>query len=287
KGRPAVPFETIAVAIAFSPRMEAIIGEAWRLAGTFHSKLLLMHIGDRTRAKEAQLDEIFRRLGVDESKVRVIWNEGEPVDTLLELCKLNIVDLLITGAMQKENVLKYYLGSVARQISRKAKCSVLLLVNPVKTGTRFRKIMVNGISSKKTGETIQAAVYFAKHIGAKEMTVAVELDDQGLSMTVSEESTASEAYRFKKDLTADEVGKVHDIVTRLTQDGDLTITEKVLKGKPGFAIRQYAETKKADLLVINSPDGKYGLIDRIFTHDMEYILEDLPCNILIVHSRER
>ena len=37
--------------------------------------------------------------------------------------------------------------------------------------------------------------------------------------------------------------------------------------------------------MLNSPDGRYGLIDRIFTHGMEYILEDLPCNMLIVHSR--
>jgi nucleotide-binding universal stress UspA family protein len=50
-------------------------------------------------------------------------------------------------------------------------------------------------------------------------------------------------------------------------------------------VRQYAEQKKADLLVINSPDVRYGIIDRIFTHDMEYILENLPCNVLIVHSR--
>lgn len=61
--------------------------------------------------------------------------------------------------------------------------------------------------------------------------------------------------------------------------------QRRIKGKPGFAVRQYAEAKKADLLVINSPDVPYGLIDRIFTHNMEYIMEDLPSNVLVVHSR--
>jgi nucleotide-binding universal stress UspA family protein len=60
---------------------------------------------------------------------------------------------------------------------------------------------------------------------------------------------------------------------------------KIISGKPGYAIASYARKKQADLLIVNSPDSKLGLIDRLFTHDMEYILADLPCDVLIVHSR--
>jgi nucleotide-binding universal stress UspA family protein len=143
KRRPSYPFETIGVAMAFSPRLEGVLGEAWKLASAFDAQLLLMHIGERTRTKESRLDELFQRLGIDESKVRIIWSDGDPVTTLLELCKLNIVDLLILGAMRKENVLRYYLGSVARSISRKAKCSVLLLTEPKPEGTVFKRMVVN------------------------------------------------------------------------------------------------------------------------------------------------
>ena len=68
-------------------------------------------------------------------------------------------------------------------------------------------------------------------------------------------------------------------------DDGRRVERSVLSGRPGFAVRRYAEESGADLLAVNSPDGRYGLIDRIFTHGMEHILEDLPCNILIVHSR--
>lgn len=285
KRRPSYPFETIGVAIAFSPRMEAILAEAKILADAFNAQLLLMHIGDRTRTKESRLDEVMRKLGINEKKTRVIWHEGDPVATLLELCKLNIVDLLIVGAMQKENVLRYYLGSVARKISRKAKCSVLLLTNPAKEGSTFRKIMVNGVENPKTVHTINTAVYFAKHMKAKSITVATEVNQQGLAMAMANESTAGEASKLKKEFSEEELSKVHDIVTNVSQREGIEIAEKQIKGKPGYAIRQYAESKKADLLVINSPDVKYGIIDRIFTHDMEYILEDIPTNVLIVHSR--
>lgn len=285
KRRPSYPFETIAVAVAFSPRIEGVIGEAHRLAKNFGAHLLLIHIGERTREKEEMLDHVYQKLGIDEHNMRIIWSEGEPVDTLLQLCKLNIVDLLVLGALEKENMLRWYLGSVARTISRRAKCSVLLLLDPKPEGSVFNRIMVNGAEHPKTIHSINTAVYFGKHIGAKEIIVATEAHQPGLAMAMAGDSTATEASKIKKDLAEEEMSLAHSIVERISGTTDMTITEKLIKGKPGFAIRQYAESKKADLLVINSPDTKLGIFDRIFTHDMEYILEDLPCNVLIVHSR--
>jgi nucleotide-binding universal stress UspA family protein len=285
KGRAAYPFETIGVAIAFSPRLEALLGEAKRLSDVFGAQLLLFHIGERTRTKEARLDEVLHRLNIDEKSIRVIWSEGNAVNTLLQLCKLNIVDLLIIGAMQRENVLKYYLGSIARQISRRAKCSVLLLTAPDANGSVFKKMVVNGAENPKTKQTVQTAVYFAEKVKADDITVVTEVHQPGLAMTMAGDSTATEASKIKKDFKEEELSKQHTIVESCIVNSRTEITEKLITGKPGFAIRQYAETKKANLLIINSPDVKYGIIDRLFTHDMEYILEDLPCNVLIVHSR--
>jgi len=285
KKRPPYPFETIAVAVAFSPRLEGVVGEAWRLAKSFDAQLLLMHIGNRSREKENQLNEHLEKLKIDESKVRIIWNEGDTEDALLELCKLHVVDLLMLGALQKENMLQYYLGSLARNISRRAKCSVLLLTDPDPAGTRYKRIVVSGVENPKTLHTIDTAIYFAEHMKCKELTVAKEVHHPGLAMTMAGESTAPEASKIKKELKEEEMHKVHDLVEHCRKHGDIEICEKVIQGKPGYAIRSYAAAKKADLLVINSPDGKLGIFDRIFTHDIEYILEDLPCNILIVHSR--
>jgi nucleotide-binding universal stress UspA family protein len=65
----------------------------------------------------------------------------------------------------------------------------------------------------------------------------------------------------------------------------VSVNVKTVHGKPGYAISQYAKQKDADLLVFNSPDTHLGIFDRIFTHDIEYALANLPCNLLIVHSR--
>lgn len=284
KKRPSFPFETIAVALAFSPTLEAVLSEAKRLADKLHSNLILLHVGQKTQEKEAQLDTTLEKLGIDANHTRVIWMEGEVVETILKLCKLNIVDLLIIGALERESIVKFYLGSVARSLSRKAKCSVLLLTRPSVESSKPKRIIVNGVDNSKTIHTINTSLYIAKHYNVKEITVVKEVHVPGLAMTVAADTTAPEASQLRKSFSDEENQKLHHVIEQCNLDA-VVVNEKVVTGKPGYAISKYAKTKKADLLVINSPDTHLNLLDRIFTHDIEYILADLPCNVLIVHSR--
>lgn len=284
KKRPSYPFETIAVAISFSPRCQPVLAEAKRLSDVLGSSLLLLHIGEKTAQKEQELDEMMATIGVNPNQSRVIWMEGDPVDTILKLCKLNIVDLLILGALEKENILKFYLGSIARNISRKAKCSVLLLINPSNEPQKVKKIVVNGVANPKTIHTINTALYLAKNLGVKDLTIVNEVDISGLVMAISDNSTAPQTKEIKKNFTEESEETLQTIIDKCDV-GEVKVTDKSIKGKPGYAISKFAKDKKADLLVINSPDTHLNVFDRIFTHDIEYILADLPCNLLIVHSR--
>ncbi len=284
KKRPAFPFETIAVGLSFSPRMESVLAEAKKIADACNAKLVLIHVGLKTKEKESILDNILFTAGIDVKKAKIIWTEGDEVDTILKICKLNIVDLLVVGALEKENLIKFYLGSIARTICRKAKCSVLLLTNTSSQKTKNKVIVNAGADHPKTMHTINTAFYFAKQIGIKEVTLVHEVHSPALAMAMAESSSAPEVTKIKKEFTEEESSKLHNIIAKC-DTGNLKINEKVIKGKPGYAVRQYAITKKADLLVINSPDTHLTFLDRIFTHDIEYILADLPCNLLIVHSR--
>lgn len=284
KKRPSYPFETIAVAVSFSPRCLPVLAEAKRLSDVCSATLLLIHIGEKTSEKERHLDELMNKLGMDDSHYRVIWMEGDPVDTILKLCKLNMVDLLVLGALEKENVLKFYLGSIARNISRRAKCSVLLLTSPTEQARKYKKIVVNGAENPKTVHTISTAFYLAKHLKVKDITVVNEMDVPGLAMAIADDSTAPEAKEIKKYLNEEMEENIYSIIKKC-DTSDINVINKSIKGKPGYAISKYAKDRKADLLVINSPDTHLNLLDRIFTHDIEYILAHLPCNLLIVHSR--
>jgi nucleotide-binding universal stress UspA family protein len=285
KRRPSYPFETIAVAISFSPSCLPILLEAKRLADVCGAALLLLHIGEKSSEKDQELDKLMSKANIDPNQSRVIWMEGEPVDTILKLCKLNIVDLLVLGALEKENILKFYIGSIARNISRKAKCSVLLLTNPTSKPHKFKKFIVSGVENPKTIHTINTALYLARKLNVNDVTVVNEVHNPGLAMAIADDSTAPEAKEIKKHITEDYTESMQALLNKCEAGDDIKLTDKIIKGKPGYAISKYANDKKADLLVINSPDTNLNLFDRIFTHDIEFILADLPCNVLIVHSR--
>ncbi|MDQ3047952.1 MAG: universal stress protein [Bacteroidota bacterium] len=284
KKRPSYPFETIAVAISFSPRCQPILAQAKNFSQIFNATLIILHIGEKTSEKELELDEMLLKEGLDENRCRIIWMEGDPVDTILKLCKLNIVDLLILGALEKENIFKFYIGSIARNISRKAKCSVLLFTDPSATAQKFKKFVVNGVENPKTIHTIKTALYVARHLKVKDVMLVNEVDVPGLAMAIADDSTAPQTKEIKKNI-AEESEEVMQLVLDQCDTTDVKLSERIIKGKPGYTISKFARDKKADLLVINSPDTHLNLLDRIFTHDIEYILADLPCNVLIVHSR--
>ena len=284
KKRHPYPFETIATAIAFSPRLEAILCEAKRLTTLYRARLILVHVGEKTVEKQHQLDELLAKHKFGTVRFQVIWKKGEIVNNILEVCKENIVDLLIAGALEKESILKYYIGSISRDICRKAKCSVLMLTEPSVHPKPLKKIIVNGVDHPKTPLTIDTTVYVAKCENAQEVIVVKEHNMLTMAMTMANNTSQNELSKIKKDIAEEENNKIEEILTGIDK-GNLNVKTKSITGKLGYSIGNYAASHSADLLVINSPDNAMNILDRLFPHDIEYILADLPCNLLIVHSR--
>ena len=279
------PFETIATAIAFSPTLELVLCEAKHLADDTKAKLLLIHIGEKTKEKLDRLNQLIEKLQIDKTKLVVLWEMGDATETLLAVCKENVVDLLVLGALEKESFLKYYLGSIARKVSRKAKCSVLLLSEPSCDPKPLHKIVVNGTEHPKTIYTLETAIYLAKINNATDLYLAKEKKLYGLTSIVTEDSTEAEGKEIKKSYIEDESAALEQMIDSVGIDSPFKIKTKLLAGKAGYCTSNFARKIKADLLVVNSPDSRLGILDRFFPHDLEYILEDLPTNLLIVHSR--
>lgn len=284
KGKPSYPFETIALAVAFSPRLEALIAEARRFVSIFAAKMIFIHVGKRSPDKEKHLSNILNHYGFDENNSLVVWQEGDAVDTILSVCKQNVVDLLIIGAVEKENMLKYYMGSVSREISRRAKCSVLMLTDPRLSPVPFQRMVVNGHDHSKTIHTIETALYVARRENMDEIIVVDEIDIPAVSMGIANDSPEPEAEHIKESMFAEESSKLTEMLSSVDSKG-IQLKAKTFSGRRGYTIGQFAQRMNADLLVVNSPDHHMTIFDRIFTHDLEYMLADLPCNMLIVHSR--
>ena len=107
-------YKRIGVAVAFSPRCEAIIGEAARLQNLYDAELILIHIGEDKTDEKTYLSELVKNSDVNPNKLKFIWEKGSPAKKILSIGKRERLDLLVAGALQKESVVKFYFGSIAR-----------------------------------------------------------------------------------------------------------------------------------------------------------------------------
>lgn len=284
KGRPPFPFENIATAISFSPNTKMLLGESVKLCKKFNANLILIHVGKKDMEKEYELNQLLKYFDIEGITIKAIWEEGDPVNVILKVCKENVVDLLVAGALKKENFWTFYKGSVARKLCRQAKCSLLILTEPKMEGTKFETLVVNGLEHPKTLYSIKTSFYFAKHMRINSMDVIEEIDPSKIKTKVEDEETCAEATKERDSIIQKEREKMQELLSK-EMDFQLQVKFDCLFGKLGYTIGHYTQMKKADLLVVNSPSKKLGLLDRVFPHDLEYLLAEMPTNIMIVHSR--
>jgi nucleotide-binding universal stress UspA family protein len=276
-----ISYNKIALGIAFSPTAEAMLLEMGRLAQLFRAEVLLIHVGTRTTENETRLNDMISRCSMHPDDLTIIWESGDPANVILDSCKKHHVDLLITGALKKENLVQYYVGTIARKVLRKAGCSVLTIVNPSRDLKPYKNVVVSAEDSSYIREAISTACQFVpRDIGAW-VHIVRELKLYGLTMAASDQYTEEEYDDVRQGLVKQEIQKVEEIMYRIPHEG-IRINIKTVSGKSGFELPRFAERKNADLLVVGAPPRRFSFFDRVFPHDIEYILADLPCNLLVV-----
>ncbi|CAM1333235.1 universal stress protein [Tenacibaculum aestuariivivum] len=272
--------KNILIGIAFSPNLKANLFEAIRLSNMFNAQLIGVHVGKKSEEKEKQLQQLLTKTPKLKHPLKVIWQEGKPVDVILQIVILQNVDLLILGALQKEKIYKYYVGSIARKLTRKAPCSVLLLIKPSTERVNCKHIVISGLQNEKTEATIKAGFNFSKILGCKRVTIVEEVGQTELNVKVNDDVSLRKSTLIKQRMQKREDARVNKMLQNINTN-DIIIKTQSIFGRRGYSIGHYAKVKRADLLVISAPK-KTKILDRIFPHDIEYILSELPTDVLIV-----
>lgn len=276
-------FKTILIGLAFSPNLKNNVYEAMRMVDFFDSQLILVHVGSKTKEKEVAIKELISGFSDDTEKVKIIWREGDPVDVIIKTANENKADLIMLGASPREDFLKFYIGSIARKITRNANCSVLLLIKPSEDLRPCHHVVVNGLKDDKTKQTILAAFEVSQNLGAQQITIVEEISQQEVQVVVQDDKTLLKAIKRKEQITKKEHLRVQDILNEVPKEfkSGIHIKTQPIFGKRGYSIGHYARVKGADLLIMNAP-GKTTFWDRIFPHDLEHILAELPTDVLII-----
>jgi nucleotide-binding universal stress UspA family protein len=278
-------FARLCLAIAFSPRSEALLAEAARLAKIFNSHLTVLHVGEEKAESVLAISASLTNKAFGQSQFNIICESGSPARVILSVCKREKIDLLVAGALQKENIIQYYLGTIGRTILRKARCSVLMLTNPSTEGIRLTNIVTLAEDSPYVEDAIAASCTLAQSAKTKWIHIVRELKMFGLTLSALEQSSEEEYDKQRQQLVQDEIEKVEAILNRVPHS-NVKVNIKVMSGKSGFELAKFAEKKKADLLVVGAPNRRIYFFDRFFRHDLEYLFADLPCNLLIVHGQK-
>lgn len=269
KGRSPFPFDTIGLAVSFSPNLPELIRETRRLSDLHGSTAVFIHVGKKTSEKQRELIHLLSANGFNDSNSRIYWEPGDTVSSILRVCKHEVVDLLLIGASDRSEF-KLPVGQIAVAVATKAKCSVLVYTG--KPNARYNNIIVNGFEHRKTDLTVLTSIYFAEKESADTIHITDDngTDFAGVSESYTPNSTESASASIRHAATR---SKIRLNYVSLDKDHSTSISE-------------YSFKNKSDLIVTYSSDHHLLIFDRIASGNaIESLLKDLPCSMLIVHSR--
>lgn len=281
------PFQKILIGFAFSPNLKANVFEAMRLADYLGAHLYFLHVGSKSSAKEKTFKEILEDSPVQPKQLTVLWEEGKPVETINQQCEKNNIDLLLLGAMQRENMVKFYMGSIARKLTRNAPCSVLLLIKPSVVRKPSQRVVVNAFESPQTENTIRTAFQFSQALGVLNLTLVEEINRSEVAAEAEDDRSLRKVTLRKEKLKRRELSRVREILTRIPEalKKGIKIHSQSIFGTRGYSIGHYAKVVRADLLIMSSSENRKGFIERIFPKDLEHILSELPTDVLIIKNK--
>ncbi len=271
------PYRTVGVASAFSPRFLLVLAEGKRVRDRLCRQLQLIYVGTRDDETARKFSAALLELALPEDSA-IHYQEGEdPAAAILEAARLNEIDLLVAGALEKEVVLRPFLGNVARTLVRKAGCSVILFIKPEREPKPLGRIVFMADYSDHGRAALLKALRLAAlekceklyvirvyttfdEARAKARTDAPESEGEG-ARTLDEEEIALEKF-------IDSAGTT-----------DVPIEMRCIRGNTGYAALDFIQSIDASLLAVPVDPAACG--DGLPAH-VAWITDVIPCNLWVI-----
>lgn len=270
----------IAVAVTFSPTGKLLLREAVRISEKIQGQLYLINISPDPEESQKQITRIIKEMGIEDIVSDVTCLNGDVAKLLITYTRQMSIGLLILGALEKEDLVKYYVGSIARTIMRDAPCSLLILTPEMLENPKYDIMAVNVDYSPEGTNVIRYAYNLSKILDTKEIILIREISAPGLSISIHETGSVAETESVRQQWQKDEKLKLDLLIRELNLSG--TVKKICLFGKQGFEAYEHVKNSSVNLYVIAAPEKKLRLIDRIFQHDQEYLFKELPCSLLLL-----
>jgi nucleotide-binding universal stress UspA family protein len=271
------PYRTVAVASTFSPRFLQVLAEGKRVRDRLCRELQLIYVGERDEETAKRFADAFVQLALPaESAIHYQLGE-DPAAAILEAARANEIDLVVAGALEKEMVLRNFLGKVARTLVRKAGCSVILFTKPENEPKPFGRIVFLADYS----EHGRAALLKTLHLAAAEqceklyvIRVYTTFDEARAKARTEAPATDAEGART---LEEEEIALEKFIDSAGATD--VPIEARCIRGNTGYAALDFIQAIEAALLVVPVDPAACG--DGLPAH-VAWITDVIPCNLWVI-----
>lgn len=255
-----------AVAATFSPRFDAVIAEADRVARHFGARLSVLHAAARSDEKVGVFRDAFAKLGRDE--VDIYWCEGEnPAEALLDAAGSEYFDLLIAGALEKPNDLRNFTGGVARELLRRAPCDLLLLPNPTEEAAPVDRVCL---------------MVEAWHPRWRDARRAVEALHPGSVMVLAADSPFAHAREaaLGHENDGSEMDELCAELEKVAGDVDL----RTVESNTGFTLCEIVQGDQPDFLIV---EAEWRNRSRHLPPHLGWLDQVIPARLLLLGKPPR
>lgn len=274
------PYKRIAVASAFSPRFEQVLAEAKRVRDRLGSELNLIYVGERDEETIRRFTEALAAMELPADSL-IHYHQGSPADAILEAIRANQIELIVAGALEKEVVLRPFLGNVARQLVREAPCSVILFTKPERHPKQLKRFV---FFVPDYSENVQRALQMTLRFAEKEacenfyvIRVYTTFDAARAALRANlpdEEAAEQPAAR-----TLEEEEEALEEFIDAAGETELPIEPRCIRGNTGFAASDFVQAVEADLLVVPVQiDANSGELPA----HIAWVTDVIPCNLWII-----
>jgi nucleotide-binding universal stress UspA family protein len=233
-----------------------------------------------TRMDRCVDEETKEKVKITKVNVRAI----SPSTEIIEYAQENGIDLIVMGTHGRTAVSHFLLGSVAERVVRSAPCPVLTVGPEHGADTDsmiYERILVPIDFSGPCKNAVRYAVSLGKLYGAHlDLLHVIEGWIHPAFYTTWDKSILD----FMPDIKSRSTEAMEDFIKDFEMEG-LTLDMHVAEGKPHTRIVQFAEEKKAHLIVIATRG--LGAIDHILLGSTaEKVVRKAPCPVLSVKTPE-
>jgi len=253
-----------------------VLAEAKRVRDRFGSELNLIYVGKKDAATTQRFATALAEMSLPADSI-IHYQQGNPAEAIMEAARANGVELIVAGALEKEVVLRSFLGNVARRLVREASCSVMLFTKPDRDPKPLRRIV---FFVPEYSEYVQRALQQTLSLADKERSEGVYVIRVYTTFDAARATLSGQSDQPAKNRTLDQEEAALEGFIDAAGETHVPVEGRCIRGNTGFAASDFVQAVEADLLVVPVEPGRTAKSE--LPPHIAWVTDVIPCNLWVI-----